>query len=39
VLPYPTLSELSKRVAYTSYQPSSTKRWLRRLIDLLRRFG
>jgi pyruvate/2-oxoglutarate dehydrogenase complex dihydrolipoamide dehydrogenase (E3) component len=39
VLPYPTLSELSKRVAYTFYQPSLTKRWLRRLIDLLRRFG
>jgi pyruvate/2-oxoglutarate dehydrogenase complex dihydrolipoamide dehydrogenase (E3) component len=39
VLPYPTLSELSKRVAYAFYQPSLTKRWLRRLIDLLRRFG
>jgi dihydrolipoamide dehydrogenase len=39
VLAYPTLSELSKRVAYTFYQPSLTKRWLRRLIDLLRRFG
>jgi pyruvate/2-oxoglutarate dehydrogenase complex dihydrolipoamide dehydrogenase (E3) component len=39
VLPYPTLSELSKRVAYTFYQPSLTKRWFRRLIDLLRRFG
>jgi pyruvate/2-oxoglutarate dehydrogenase complex dihydrolipoamide dehydrogenase (E3) component len=39
VLPYPTLSELSKRVAYTFYQPSLTKRWLRTLIDLLRRLG
>ena len=39
VLPYPTLSELSKRVAYTFYQPSLTKRWFRRLIELLRRFG
>jgi hypothetical protein len=39
VFPYPTLSELSKRVAYTFYQPSLTKRWVRRLIDLLRRFG
>jgi pyruvate/2-oxoglutarate dehydrogenase complex dihydrolipoamide dehydrogenase (E3) component len=39
VLPYPTLSELSKRVAITFYQPSLTSRWLRRLIDLLRRFG
>jgi pyruvate/2-oxoglutarate dehydrogenase complex dihydrolipoamide dehydrogenase (E3) component len=39
VLPYPTLSELSKRVAYTFYQPSLTKRTLRRLIDFLHRFG
>jgi hypothetical protein len=39
VLPYPTLSELSKRVAYTFYQPSLTNRWIRRLIGLLRRFG
>jgi pyruvate/2-oxoglutarate dehydrogenase complex dihydrolipoamide dehydrogenase (E3) component len=39
VLPYPTLSELSKRVAYTFYQPSLTKRWIRSVIDLLRRFG
>jgi pyruvate/2-oxoglutarate dehydrogenase complex dihydrolipoamide dehydrogenase (E3) component len=39
VLPYPTLSELSKRVAYTFYQPSLAKRSLRRLIDFLRRFG
>ena len=39
VLPYPTLSELSKRVAYTFYQPSLTKGWLRSIIDFLRRFG
>jgi pyruvate/2-oxoglutarate dehydrogenase complex dihydrolipoamide dehydrogenase (E3) component len=39
VLPYPTLSELSKRVAYTFYQPALTKRWLRTIIDLLRRLG
>jgi pyruvate/2-oxoglutarate dehydrogenase complex dihydrolipoamide dehydrogenase (E3) component len=39
VLPYPTLSELSKRVAFTFYQPSLTKRWLRSAIDLLRRLG
>jgi pyruvate/2-oxoglutarate dehydrogenase complex dihydrolipoamide dehydrogenase (E3) component len=39
VLPYPTLSELSKRVAYTFYQPSLAKSSLRRLIDFLRRFG
>lgn len=39
VLPYPTLSELSKRVAITFYQQSFASRWLRGLIDLLRRFG
>lgn len=39
VLPYPTLSELSKRVAFTFYQPTLTKRWLRSIIDLLRRMG
>jgi hypothetical protein len=26
-------------VAYTFYQPSLTKGWIRRIIDLLRRFG
>ena len=39
VLPYPTLSEISKRVAFAYYQPSLSKRWLRSLIGLLRRFG
>jgi pyruvate/2-oxoglutarate dehydrogenase complex dihydrolipoamide dehydrogenase (E3) component len=39
VLPYPTLSELSKRVAITFYQQSFASRWLRGVIDLLRRFG
>ncbi len=39
VLPYPTLSELSKRVAYTFYQPSLSSRFLRSAIDFLRRFG
>lgn len=39
VLPYPTLSELSKRVAYAYYQPTLSKGWLRSLIGLLRRFG
>ena len=39
VLPYPTLSELSKRVAYTFYQPSLSSRFLRAVIDFLRRFG
>jgi len=39
VLPYPTLSELSQRLAYTVYQPSLAKRGIRRVIDFLRRFG
>ncbi len=39
VLPYPTLSEISKRVAFTYYQPTLTKRWLRSMIRLLRWFG
>jgi pyruvate/2-oxoglutarate dehydrogenase complex dihydrolipoamide dehydrogenase (E3) component len=39
VLPYPTLAELSKRVAFTYYRPSLTKRWVRSIIGLLRRFG
>ncbi len=39
VLPYPTLSEISKRAAFTYYQPTLTKRWLRSMISLLRRFG
>jgi pyruvate/2-oxoglutarate dehydrogenase complex dihydrolipoamide dehydrogenase (E3) component len=39
VLPYPTLSEISKRVAFTFYQPTLTKRWLRSIIGLLRRLG
>jgi pyruvate/2-oxoglutarate dehydrogenase complex dihydrolipoamide dehydrogenase (E3) component len=39
VLPYPTLSELSKRVAYAYYLPTLTRGWLRSIIGLLRRFG
>jgi pyruvate/2-oxoglutarate dehydrogenase complex dihydrolipoamide dehydrogenase (E3) component len=39
VLPYPTLSELSKRVAHAYYQPYLAKGWLRNVISLLRRFG
>jgi pyruvate/2-oxoglutarate dehydrogenase complex dihydrolipoamide dehydrogenase (E3) component len=39
VLPYPTLSELSKRVAFTYYQPTLTKGWVRGIIGLFRRFG
>jgi len=39
VLPYPTLSELSKRVAYAYYLPTLKKGWLRSIIGLLRRLG
>jgi pyruvate/2-oxoglutarate dehydrogenase complex dihydrolipoamide dehydrogenase (E3) component len=39
IFPYPTLSELSKRVAYAYYQPTLTKGWLRSIIGFLRRFG
>ncbi len=39
VLPYPTLSEISKRVAFAYYQPTLTKRWLRSIINLLRKLG
>jgi pyruvate/2-oxoglutarate dehydrogenase complex dihydrolipoamide dehydrogenase (E3) component len=39
VLPYPTYSEVSKRVALTYYQGTVTKRWLRAIISFLRKFG
>ncbi|MGH6866572.1 MAG: dihydrolipoyl dehydrogenase family protein [Methyloceanibacter sp.] len=39
VLPYPTLSELSKRVAYSYYLPKMSKGWLRSVIGMLRKFG
>jgi pyruvate/2-oxoglutarate dehydrogenase complex dihydrolipoamide dehydrogenase (E3) component len=39
VLPYPTFSEVSKRVALTYYQGTVTKRWLRAIISFLRKFG
>ena len=39
VLPYPTFSEISKRVALTYYQGTVTKRWLRAIISFLRKFG
>jgi hypothetical protein len=39
VLPYPTLSELSKRAAYAYYQPNMTRGWMRSVIGLLRRLG
>jgi len=39
VLPYPTLSEINKRVAFAYYQPTLTKGWLRNIINLLRKLG
>ena len=39
VVPYPTLSEVSKRAAIDFYAPSLTNPWVRRIIDWLRMFG
>jgi hypothetical protein len=39
VLPYPTFSEISKRVAFTYYRPLLNKGWLRWIISLLRKLG
>ena len=39
VLPYPTLSELGKRVAIDFFTPKLTSHWLRRIITWLRIFG
>ncbi|MDO9440249.1 MAG: FAD-dependent oxidoreductase [Beijerinckiaceae bacterium] len=39
VLPYPTLSEASKRAAVTAYIPTLSNKWLRRLLGVLRKFG
>lgn len=39
VLPYPTFSEISKRVAFSFYRPMLHKRWLRWIIGLLRKLG
>ncbi len=39
VLPYPTLSEISKRAAFASYAPAMIKGWHRSIIGLLRKFG
>jgi pyruvate/2-oxoglutarate dehydrogenase complex dihydrolipoamide dehydrogenase (E3) component len=39
VFPYPTLSEISKRVAYAFYQPSLRSKWLRLAVDFLRSLG
>lgn len=39
ILPYPTLAEVSKRVAVSYYLPSLTNPWLRRIMRLVRKFG
>jgi len=39
VVPYPTLSDASKRVALTNYQALASNPWVRRAIDMLTSFG
>jgi pyruvate/2-oxoglutarate dehydrogenase complex dihydrolipoamide dehydrogenase (E3) component len=39
VVPYPTLSEIGKRAAITFFTPRLTTSWVRRILNLLRRFG
>lgn len=39
VLPYPTLSEVSRRAAILQYQPSLRRPGLQRLLEFLRKFG
>jgi pyruvate/2-oxoglutarate dehydrogenase complex dihydrolipoamide dehydrogenase (E3) component len=39
VFPYPTLSEVTKRVAVEFLRPSAESPWLRRAIAFGRRFG
>ncbi len=39
ILPYPTLSEIGKRVAYDFFSPNLTRSWVRRIIAWLRIFG
>ncbi|HEY8564199.1 MAG TPA: FAD-dependent oxidoreductase [Beijerinckiaceae bacterium] len=39
VMPYPTLSEVSKRAAVEFLRPSAQSPWVRRALSLLRRFG
>ena len=39
VFPYPTLSEVSKRAAIEFLRPAAQNPWLRRVIDLARKFG
>ena len=39
VMPYPTLSEVSKRAAIDFFTPGLTRPWVRRIIAMLRVFG
>ena len=39
VVPYPTYSEVGKRAAVTFFTPRLTTTWVRRIVNLLRRFG
>lgn len=39
VFPYPTLSEVSKRVAVTHFGPLAGKPWIRRILGFLRKLG
>jgi pyruvate/2-oxoglutarate dehydrogenase complex dihydrolipoamide dehydrogenase (E3) component len=39
VVPYPSFSDVSKRVALTNYQAIASSPWLRRAIDMLASFG
>ena len=39
ISPYPTLTEINKRVAYTYFIPSLSNPWIRRTINFLSKFG
>lgn len=39
VVPYPTYTEIGKKAAMTFFTPRLTTNWVRRILNLLRRFG
>ena len=39
VVPYPTYMEVGKQAALTFFTPRLTTNWVRRITNLLRRFG
>jgi pyruvate/2-oxoglutarate dehydrogenase complex dihydrolipoamide dehydrogenase (E3) component len=39
VVPYPTYTEIGKRAGITFFTPRLTTNWVRRILNLLRRFG